>query len=171
MLDNRFIRSKDFVTLASAGSGFAALLAAPSCLQALELPASAWLIALAVLLDGLDGRVARKRGHFNDFGRELDSLADGISFGAAPAVFLFYHARQAVAIELLLAACAFFLACALIRLAKFNLQEDKKFFYGLPSPAAALALVVLTLASPLAGVAGGIALGFAMTAAFKIPKI
>ena len=120
--------------------------------------AAAIAIGAAVFLDGLDGRIARLTRTVSDFGREMDSLADVISFGIAPAVLAyawgveFASAPPApLTIEHLHRAgyfCAFlFLLCGALRLARFNVQvnpvpknpgrADRKYFVGMPIPAAA----------------------------------
>lgn len=115
-------------------------------------------IGVAVFLDGLDGRIARLTNTASDFGREMDSLADVIAFGIAPAVLAFAWGVQFVdpgidraTLEYLHRAGYFvafvFLLCGAMRLARFNIQKnpvpsnpgrpDRKYFVGLPIPAAA----------------------------------
>jgi CDP-diacylglycerol---serine O-phosphatidyltransferase len=117
---------------------------------------AAKMIGLAVVLDGLDGRIARLTNTVSDFGRELDSLADVIAFGIAPAVLAYawgirfidappalmpYIAKTGYFI------CFLFVLCGSARLARFNIttnpvpknpgRNDRKYFVGLPIPAAA----------------------------------
>lgn len=116
-------------------------------------------IGLAVFCDGIDGRIARMTNTVSDFGRELDSLADVITFGIAPAVlaftwgvqFLEPPAQQGIVLEHLHRAGYFlaflYLLCGSMRLARFNIQKnpipknpgrpDRKYFVGLAIPAAA----------------------------------
>ena len=115
-------------------------------------------IGVAVFLDGLDGRIARMTRTVSDFGREMDSLADVISFGLAPAVLAYAWGIQfagsppaPLTLDHLHRAgyfCAFlFLICGALRLARFNVQvnpmpknpgrADRKYFVGMPIPAAA----------------------------------
>src|SRR5213075_917387 len=115
-------------------------------------------IGIAVFLDGLDGRLARMTNTTSDFGRELDSLADVISFGIAPAVLAFAWGIQfldpsidAAIREQVIRVGYFisflFLLCGSARLARFNIQKnpipknpgrpDRKYFVGLAIPAAA----------------------------------
>lgn len=103
-------------------------------------------IFIAMILDGLDGRVARLTGTSSSFGKEYDSLSDVISFGLAPALVIFEWSLQHVAYEgwilqkLGWLAAFFYTAAAALRLARFNsrsAEQDKKYFQGLPSPAAA----------------------------------
>lgn len=101
--------------------------------------AAAIAIFVAMVLDGLDGRVARLTNTQSKFGAEYDSLADMVSFGVAPALVMFSWALSDLG--KFGWACAFvYVACAALRLAKFNTQietADKNYFSGLASPAAA----------------------------------
>ena len=104
-----------------------------------ELEKAAPLIGLAIVVDMLDGRVARMTGTTSEFGVEFDSLADVISFGVAPAILAFQWGLHPLG-RLGWAAGFVFVATAAIRLARFNIQAgtvDKRYFVGLPSPAAA----------------------------------
>jgi CDP-diacylglycerol---serine O-phosphatidyltransferase len=97
-------------------------------------------IGIAVVLDIFDGRIARLTGTSSAFGVEFDSLADVISFGVAPAILSFAWALQPLG-RLGWAAGFLFVAAAAMRLARFNIQSavggDKRYFVGMPSPAAA----------------------------------
>lgn len=130
-------------------------------------------IGAAVVLDGIDGRIARMTNTTSDFGREMDSLADVISFGLAPAVLAFAWGVQFIDPSLaqnirgqIFNAGYFiaflFLLCGAARLARFNIQKnpipknpgrpDRKYFVGLPIPAAAAlvaAVVYATDSQPL----------------------
>lgn len=112
--------------------------------------AAAIAIIVAGLLDGLDGRVARLTNTQSDFGEQYDSLADLISFGLAPALLAFNWSLASLSeISILTGklgwlAAFLFVACAALRLARFNTQvgiADKRYFQGLASPAAAGTLV------------------------------
>jgi CDP-diacylglycerol--serine O-phosphatidyltransferase len=97
------------------------------------------LIFWAILLDMLDGRIARLTGTASEFGGELDSLADVISFGVAPAFLAYAWAFSSVPRVGWLAAFLFVM-CGTLRLARFNVQRhavDGRYFVGLPIPAAA----------------------------------
>lgn len=107
---------------------------------------SAWLIFLAMIFDALDGYVARWAGAASDFGAQLDSLCDVVTFGVAPGILLVkmcpnftYLHREAVWVI-----AAAFAACAALRLARFNVEitndDDHMNFSGLPSPAGAAAI-------------------------------
>jgi CDP-diacylglycerol---serine O-phosphatidyltransferase len=125
-------------------------------------------IGAAVFLDGLDGRIARMTNTVSDFGREMDSLADVITFGIAPAVLAFAWGVEFVnpsldraTLENLHRAGYFvsfiYLLCGAARLARFNIQKnplpknpgrkDRKYFVGLPIPAAAAIVAAVVYAS------------------------
>jgi CDP-diacylglycerol--serine O-phosphatidyltransferase len=112
--------------------------------------AAAIAVVVAGLLDGLDGRVARLTNTQSEFGVQYDSLSDLISFGLAPALLAFNWSLSSLrelgpmAGKLGWLAAFLFVACAALRLARFNTQAasaDKSFFQGLASPAAAGTLV------------------------------
>jgi CDP-diacylglycerol--serine O-phosphatidyltransferase len=120
------------------------------------LAASAYLIFLAMVFDGIDGRLARFARHTTEFGGQLDSLADMISFGVAPAFLglrLFKLIGPDVPLwmsRLVWASAAMYVSCAAIRLARFNVSnehgEQHHFsFLGLPSPGAAAAVAATVL--------------------------
>lgn len=107
---------------------------------------SGWLIFLAMVFDALDGQVARLTRVTSDFGAQLDSLCDVVTFGVAPAFLLvkmcpthtFEHSQRVWIMA------ATYAACAALRLARFNAEteedDDHLYFTGLPSPAAAAAI-------------------------------
>ena len=93
----------------------------------------------AMVLDSLDGRVARMTNTQSAFGEQMDSLSDMVSFGAAPALIAYEWALKGLGRWGWIAAFVY-CACAALRLARFNVNTavvDKRFFQGLPSPAAA----------------------------------
>lgn len=107
-------------------------------------------VFIAMILDGLDGRVARMTHTQTEFGAEYDSLSDLISFGLAPALVMYQWAlvdMQTMGTGWGKAgwlAAFIYVACAALRLARFNTQigkTDKRYFIGLPSPAAAAIMV------------------------------
>ncbi|HEY3172401.1 MAG TPA: CDP-diacylglycerol--serine O-phosphatidyltransferase [Thermoanaerobaculia bacterium] len=111
---------------------------------------AAILIIVAAVLDLLDGRIARLTNSTSRFGAEYDSLADLVSFGVAPAV-LAYSWGLADFHRLGWMASFLFVVCGSMRLARFNIQTrvvDKKYFIGLPIPAAAGTISALVLATP-----------------------
>jgi CDP-diacylglycerol---serine O-phosphatidyltransferase len=103
------------------------------------------LIGIAMILDALDGRIARLTKTTSDFGVQLDSLADAITFGVAPGVLCyqwsFSQFDQPTIHRAGWLVCFLFLVCAASRLARFNVQTtgspDKRYFTGMPTPAAA----------------------------------
>jgi len=104
-----------------------------------EFVTAAPFIGFAIVVDMLDGRIARMTGTTSAFGIEFDSLADIISFGIAPAILAFSWGLQPLG-RLGWAAGFLFVAAAAVRLARFNIQagsQDKRYFVGMPSPAAA----------------------------------
>jgi CDP-diacylglycerol---serine O-phosphatidyltransferase len=128
---------------------------------------AAQAIGAAVFLDGLDGRIARMTNTTSDFGREMDSLADVISFGLAPAVLAYAWGIQFITVTDARILSEFhdagyfisflFLLCGAVRLARFNVQKnpvpknpgrpDRKYFVGLPIPAAAAMVASIVFAS------------------------
>lgn len=141
------------LTLGNAACGFGAITFAakvgPENADGSELLIAAILVFLAMLFDMLDGSAARWTNQTSDFGAQLDSLCDAISFGVAPAFLMLqynyltsnvslpfqYHPRLLWVIAVL------FVVCALLRLARFNVETEEddshNTFSGLPSPAAA----------------------------------
>jgi len=102
-------------------------------------------IFVAMLLDGLDGRVARMTNTQSAFGAEYDSLSDMVSFGVAPALVIYSYALHSMG-KLGWIAAFVYCAGAALRLARFNTQigtQDKRWFRGLPSPAAAALIASL----------------------------
>jgi CDP-diacylglycerol---serine O-phosphatidyltransferase len=99
------------------------------------------LIVLGGIADALDGRVARATGAGSRFGSELDSLVDVITFGLAPAMIMYFAVLNREGWDWIIA--FLYVACAAIRLARFNVEQAgraKRYFHGLPSPAAGLTL-------------------------------
>jgi CDP-diacylglycerol--serine O-phosphatidyltransferase len=116
-----------------------------------EFETAAPFIGFAIVLDMLDGRIARMTGSASDFGVEFDSLADVISFGIAPAILSFAWGLQPLG-RLGWLAGFLFLTAAAMRLARFNIQTgmggDKRYFVGMPSPAAAAVPAATVFAYP-----------------------
>ncbi len=100
---------------------------------------AAWAIFVAMILDGLDGRIARLTNTQSEFGAQYDSLSDMVSFGAAPALVIYEWSLRGLG-KLGWIAAFVYCAGAALRLARFNTNievVDKRYFQGLPSPAAA----------------------------------
>jgi CDP-diacylglycerol--serine O-phosphatidyltransferase len=122
-------------TLAALFGGFYAIVMAMNG----RFEQSAIGIFCAMVLDSLDGRVARMTNTQSTFGEQMDSLSDMVSFGAAPALIMYEWALKGLG-KLGWIAAFVYCACAALRLARFNTNltvVDKRFFQGLPSPAAA----------------------------------
>ncbi len=122
------------VTTASLFVGFYAIVQAT--LGNFEIAAS--VIFVSLVLDGLDGRIARWTNTASDFGKEYDSLVDVISFGLTPAIVMFEWSLSSYG-KLGWLTAFLYVACTALRLARFNSVEvkDKRYFQGLPCPAAA----------------------------------
>ncbi|MFH0922630.1 MAG: CDP-diacylglycerol--serine O-phosphatidyltransferase [Candidatus Micrarchaeota archaeon] len=151
------LKTKDYLTLANAASGFMAMFA----VIAFGFIPAAFLVFLAAFFDFVDGKIARAKKESDDFGKQLDSLADAVSFCAAPAFIV----SIAVLNPVVWFAALFFLMAGLIRLAKFNIQKEKH-YVGLPTPIAGMALLILAiplaLVSPFLTAALILALGWLM---------
>lgn len=145
------------LTLANAGLG---LLAISKAIDALalgsnqllfdqNLETACWLILAAGIFDALDGKVARLTNSFSDLGAQLDSLADALTFGVAPAIIakVLLEQQAVTHSRINFALVAVFALMAVLRLARFNAEgdDDHVEFTGLPTPAAAGALVATIL--------------------------
>ena len=124
-------------TLASLFFGMFAIVAASRS----EFDTAGLYVVFGGLCDALDGRVARATGTGSRFGSELDSLVDAITFGLAPAMIMYFAVLNRNGWDWIFS--FIFTACAVIRLARFNVEQAgraKKYFHGLPSPAAGMTL-------------------------------
>lgn len=137
----RSIRSKSIYllpnsfTTASLFSGFYAIVMAMN----LKFTEAAIAIFISMILDSLDGRVARMTNTQSEFGAQFDSLADMVAFGAAPALVIYEWSLRGMG-KLGWLAAFIYCAAGALRLARFNTNieiVDKRYFQGLPSPAAA----------------------------------
>ena len=151
----------DWFTLANAVCGVGALFSTMSYLQTTDVRHiffACGLIPLALLFDVLDGRIARWRRHTSALGRELDSLADVISFGVAPAAIAYSCGMQGLYDRVVL---VFFVACGVSRLARYNVTAESlsagsdkvRYFEGTPIPTSVL-LVLLLAAGAAQGALG-----------------
>jgi len=149
----RDYRAADLLTLANAGAGMGAVLSMMSYLTSPEdwrVYLSLALVAVALFFDFADGRVARRRGEHSPFGQELDSLADIVSFGVAPAA-LGYGLGLRGGLDIIV--LIFFVACGISRLARYNitagqLSDDTgkvKYFEGTPIPSSLVLVALLAL--------------------------
>lgn len=125
----------NFITIMAMFSGFYSIIAT----EGGNFEFAAYAILVAFLFDGIDGKVARLMKATSDFGIQLDSLSDLVSFGIAPAILLYKWLLMPYG-RLGWMAAFLFVACGALRLARFNIQTKRvssKFFIGLPIPAAA----------------------------------
>jgi CDP-diacylglycerol--serine O-phosphatidyltransferase len=145
----------DWFTLANAVCGTGALFSVMSYLQLQDVRHIYFACALvlaALVFDVLDGRIARWRQKTSILGRELDSLADVISFGVAPAVIAYGCGMQGLYDRVVL---GYFVACGVSRLARFNVTADElsggtgkvKYFEGTPIPSSIVLVFVLAAAA------------------------
>ncbi|MBM6619663.1 CDP-diacylglycerol--serine O-phosphatidyltransferase [Bacillus suaedaesalsae] len=139
-----------------------------------QLNLSLLLIFLAALADRFDGMVARKLQIESEFGKQLDSMCDIISFGVAPALLIYqgilftYNAPGMIF-------CIIYIACGAIRLARFNITENNGYFTGLPITAAGCLLTLSYLATPYIPsyifMYLTLALSILMISTFKLKKV
>lgn len=132
----------NLVTTGALFAGFYSIVAAIDG----NFPAAAWAIFAAMFLDGIDGRIARLTSTASEFGKEYDSLSDMVSFGLAPAIVTYQWGVERLAEygavwgRLGWLAAFLYVAAAAFRLARFNTNaaQDRRYFQGLASPAAAV---------------------------------
>jgi CDP-diacylglycerol--serine O-phosphatidyltransferase len=141
---------------------------------------AALAIGIAIILDALDGKIARLTNSATDFGLQLDSLADVISFGIAPSILAFFWALASVDYRLGWIAAFAFAICGAMRLARFNIQAGNlKHFIGLPIPAGggAIAAIVHFVQVPPGKIGAGIlvatvfVISFLMISTFKYSSL
>jgi len=165
----RSLRPPDLFTILNIALGFAAILLICESQSTDMVKAAVVLIILAAVADGLDGFVARKTGS-GPLGSNLDSLADLVSFGAAPA----FLAVQAFRLPMnIWPAAIFFLICGALRLARFNVSsKSDQLFEGLPIPAAGMALSAsVLLGRPDLSIPMMVVLALLMISSIPYPKI
>ena len=132
------------ITLMNLVSGFTALV----FLMNGNILTASWLVALAMVFDFADGMAAKLLKAWSETGKQLDSLADIVSFGIVPGVIVYSAAGDSSGELLRVLFASLLPVFAAIRLARFNAgPEQKEVFIGLPSPAAALAIIALVLSS------------------------
>lgn len=151
----REFQMADWFTLANAACGTGALFAMLSYLAApdvMHVYYAAALVAIALVFDFLDGRIARWRQKASLLGQELDSLSDVISFGVAPAIIAYGCGMQGLYDRIIL---AYFVCCGVSRLARYNvtassLADDSgkvKYFEGTPIPTSLLLVLIMAFAA------------------------
>ena len=138
------------LTLASVFCGMSSIYKSMTATSSEEIVLAAWLIVVAMMCDLFDGRVARMTRAQSEFGVQMDSLADSISFGLAPGFLLFNWGLEPLGMGGIFIAFIF-AGCAIMRLARFNVMANEnggktKYFLGLPTPLAAGAVVSVVLA-------------------------
>lgn len=147
----------NIITSFNLAAGFLAIVLAAQG----NIAGASWVIIAAMVLDFLDGFAARLLKAYSDFGKELDSLSDMVSFGVAPALIMYRLIESAfnaglqnaasgqnIVPAVLAFSTVIMPACAALRLAKFNIDPaQKKSFMGLPTPANALAVVSLVISA------------------------
>ena len=157
----------DFLTLGNAACGMLAVFAVMAYVETREprrLLAAAALIPVALVLDVLDGRVARSRRNYSALGRELDSLADVISFGVAPAAIAYGAGMKGLWDVVIL---VYFVCCGVSRLARFNITAEAlsggggkvKYFEGTPIPTSLVLVAIIAVAAWLDRVGDALPLG------------
>lgn len=135
---------------------------------------AAIFIILAVVMDGLDGKVARRLDIMSEFGKELDSLCDLVSFGVAPALLIYMQVLNPYLYSLGIIAAVLYIVCGAFRLARFNTLNISDYFVGIPITLAGLLVALVSLfAARLPSnliLAILLLLAVMMVSNFKVPK-
>jgi CDP-diacylglycerol--serine O-phosphatidyltransferase len=166
----------DWFTLANAACGTGALFSMLTYLQTDDVSHvyfSCGMVFAALIFDILDGRIARWRQKHSVMGRELDSLADIISFGVAPAVIAYGCGMQGLFDRIVL---TFFVVCGVSRLARFNVTAEElsaggskvKYFEGTPIPTSLLLVLLMLWAARVGAVRESLWFGHVMIAGFTL---
>ena len=166
----------DWFTLANAVCGVGALFSTMTFLETGDVQHiyfACWLVLAAFVFDVFDGKIARWRQKTSILGRELDSLADVISFGVAPAIMAYGCGMQGLYDRIVL---AFFVACGVSRLARYNVTaetlsqgSDKvKYFEGTPIPTSIVLVGLLALAGYLGAVRENLWFGQVLIGGFTL---
>jgi CDP-diacylglycerol--serine O-phosphatidyltransferase len=166
----------DWFTLANAVCGTGALFSTMTYLESQDVRHvyfACGLVLAALVFDVLDGRIARWRQGASLLGRELDSLADVISFGVAPAIIAYGCGMQGLYDRIVL---AFFVACGVSRLARYNVTAEAlsqgtdkvKYFEGTPIPTSIVLVLMLAVAAWTGAVRENLWFGEVTLAGFKL---
>ena len=166
----------DWFTLGNAVCGVGALFSSMTFLETADVRHiyfAAALVLAALIFDVLDGRIARWRQKSSAMGRELDSLADVISFGVAPAIIAYACGMQGMYDRIVL---AFFVACGVSRLARYNVTAETlsegsgkvKYFEGTPIPTSIVLVGVMALAASMGAVREHLWFGSVMVGGFTL---
>lgn len=166
----------DWFTLGNAVCGVGALFSSMTYLavgDVRHIHFAAALVLAALIFDVLDGRIARWRQKSSAMGRELDSLADVISFGVAPAIIAYACGMQGLYDRIVL---AYFVACGVSRLARYNVTAETlsegtgkvKYFEGTPIPTSIVLVGLLSLAAALGAVGDRLWFGHVLLGGFTL---
>ena len=166
----------DWFTLGNAICGTGAMFSSMTFLQSGDIHriyAACAMVLAALVFDILDGRIARWRQKSSAMGRELDSLADVISFGVAPAVLAYACGMQGLYDRVFL---GYFVACGVSRLARYNVTAEEmsggsgkvKYFEGTPIPTSFALVCTLTLAASLGAIQEDLWFGAVKIAGFTL---
>jgi CDP-diacylglycerol---serine O-phosphatidyltransferase len=166
----------DWFTLGNAICGIGAIFSMMTFLQTngtQHIYFACALVLMALVFDVLDGRIARWRQKSSAMGRELDSLADVISFGVAPAVIAYGCGMQGMYDRIIL---VFFVACGVSRLARYNVTAEAlsegtgkvKFFEGTPIPTSIVLVAMLAVATGQSAIRDQLWFGVMEIAGFKL---
>ena len=167
----------DWFTLGNAICGVGALFSSMTFLETHDtrhIYFAAALVLAALVFDVLDGRIARWRQKSSAMGRELDSLADVISFGVAPAIIAYACGMQGLYDRIVL---AFFVACGVSRLARYNVTAEElsegpsgkvKYFEGTPIPTSFVLVALLAIAAATDAVRANLWFGKVMIGGFTL---
>lgn len=141
----KLFKTEDYISILNAVFGLTAIL----MLFLEELRFSFIFIFLAVLADGLDGYIARRNGNKSQVGDFLESMADMMSMGSSPVFFTYYIFHDQIfdcfkCHFLMIAVLIFYFTCIVLRLSSFYVLKKHEYFIGLPAPAAALIVILLS---------------------------
>jgi CDP-diacylglycerol--serine O-phosphatidyltransferase len=159
-----FVNAANVMTAGSLGTGFVALILAGQH----EFVWATGMLTVALVLDLLDGYVARRFSLCGPFGSQLDSLADVVSFGVAPALLLYLGGLESIPVAGV-AACLMFLLAGAWRLARFPLIEEPYRFIGLPIPTAGIIAAATAALAPAAWIMVAVAVVLAALMVSEIP--
>lgn len=165
-LQGKMFLVPSMVTVVGIFCGFLSLM---NSMKGNYVPATVY-IAISFILDGLDGRIARRLNATSSFGKEFDSLSDVVAFGVAPAMLVYNWGFNNIANEFGVLIAFIYLVCGATRLARFNVDtESRKHFQGLPIPGAAFGIACIVYVFPEPVVSGyGTAIVIAYTLALAI---
>jgi CDP-diacylglycerol---serine O-phosphatidyltransferase len=172
----REFRLADWFTLANAMCGTGAMFSTLTYLESLDVRHvyfACWLVFAALIFDILDGRIARWRQKTSMMGRELDSLADVISFGVAPAIIGYGCGMQGLYDRIIL---IYFVTCGVSRLARYNITAEAlsndegkvKYFEGTPIPTSLVLVMLLFWAATQDQLRDSLWLGYIKLAGFTL---